>query len=214
MLKRKQLEKLDYVLEAFQLTADHPPMNTLISLPKMKRLCGRFWHNPDLSASTIRTMISTLQSPNSLNFAVKLESWIFRHKKRSEVSSASSDNIFFFERGDWIVDAGDLRIRRVSRWQSAGQSRLGIYLTQECGQPLSSVHTRLGNEKRWYLEYRNERGVETLKCMVNYETKMVWDHLERKLYDFEGRQYQFGNSEDEEDEEDEEEMEERDEEVE
>jgi hypothetical protein len=196
MLKRKQLEKLDYTLEAIQLTADLPPINSLISLPKMKRLCGRFWHNPDLSAETVRTLLSVLQSPHSLNLAVKLESWILRHAKQSEGSSTSGDDTLFFERGDWMVDAGDLQIRRVSRWSSAPRSRLGMYLTQEYGQPLTPVHARLGHDRRWYMEYRNEVGQEVMKCMVNYKTKMVWDHLVRRLYDFEGRQYQFEGSDD------------------
>src|SRR3981189_810698 len=43
LLKRKQLEKLDFVLEAIQITADRSPINTHFSVPKMKRLCGKFW---------------------------------------------------------------------------------------------------------------------------------------------------------------------------
>lgn len=207
LLKRKQLEKLDYTLEAVQMTADYAPINTRVSLPKIKRLCGRFWHNPNLSPNTVVTMISVLQSPHSLNFAVKLEPWILKNAKRSQGSSTSGDdNILFFERGDWIVDAGDLQIRRVSRWQvAAAKGKIGIYLTREYGSPLTSVHMRLGHERRWYIEFRNEIGQEVVKCMVNYKTKMVWDHLARKLYDFEGQQYRVGDASDGDEEEEEEE---------
>ena len=191
LLKRKQLEKLDFVLEAIQLTADRPPINTHFSVPKMKRLCGKFWHNPDLSASSVRTIASLLQSPQSLNFAVKLEPWILRHRKRSEISSTSGDGVLYFDIGDWVVDAGELRIRRVSRWLSTARSRIGIYLTHEVGQPLTPVHVRLGHDRRWYLEYTTDTGREVLNCMVNFKTKMVWDHNARRLYDFEGRSYEL-----------------------
>jgi len=53
------------------------------------------------------------------------------------------------------------------------------------------VHQRLGHERRWFIEYTNASGIEVLKCTVNYSTKTVWDHKEDKMYDFEGRLYQF-----------------------
>src|SRR5271170_2003109 len=40
-LRRKQCEKLDYVLEALQISADMPPVNSRVSVPKLKRLCGK-----------------------------------------------------------------------------------------------------------------------------------------------------------------------------
>lgn len=190
LLKRKQLEKLDFVLEAIQLTADRHPINTHFSVPKMKRLCGKFWHNPNLSASSVRTIASLLQSPQCLNFAVKLEPWILRHRKRSETSSTSRDGVLYFDIGDWVVDAGELRIRRVSRWMATARSRIGIYLAHEVG-PLTPVHARLGHDRRWYVEYTTDTGREVLNCMVNFKTKMVWDHHARRLYDFEGRSYEM-----------------------
>lgn len=191
LLKGKQLEKLNFVLEAIQLTADRPPINTHFSVPKIKRLCGKFWHNPDLSASSVRTIASLLQSPQSLNFAVKLEPWILRHRKRSETSTTSKDGVLFFDIGDWVVDAGELRIRRVSRWLSTARTRIGMYLTNELGQPVTPVHVRLGHDRRWYLEYTTGTGRDVLNCMVNFKTKMVWDNNARRLYDFEGQRYEL-----------------------
>jgi hypothetical protein len=31
--------------------------------------------------------------------------------------------------------------------------------------------------------------------MVNYKTKMVWDHMHKQLYDFEGQPYEFAADE-------------------
>jgi hypothetical protein len=194
-LRRKQCEKLDYVLEALQISADMSPVNTHVSLPKLKRLCGKFWHNPDLSVLTVQTVISLLQSPQSLNFAVKLEPWILRHRRRSEQSSVSRDNVLFFDYGDWVVDAGVLQIRRVSRWQSGKGTKIGMYLTHEAREPVTSVHVRLGHDRRWYLEHLDASGRIIIQCMVNYKTKMVWDHMRKQLYDFEGQQYEFAAEE-------------------
>ena len=177
LLKRKQLEKLDFVLEAIQLTADRPPINTHFSVPKMKRLCGKFWHNPNLSASSVRTIASLLQSPQSLNFAVKLEPWILHHRVRSTSSTSSGDGVLFFDLGDWVVDAGELQIRRVSRWEATARTRMGMYLSHETGRPLTPVHARLGHDRRWFLEYTTDTGRDVLKCVVNYKTKMVPDHF-------------------------------------
>lgn len=193
LLKRKQLEKLNFILEAIQVTADRPPINTHFSVPKMKRLCGKFWHNPDLSASSVRTIASLLQSPQSLNFAVKLEPWILRYRVRSTASTNSGDGILFFDIGDWVVDAGELQIRRVSRLEAPARTRIGMYLTHETGQPLTPVHARLGHDRRWFLEYTDDTRRDVLKCMVNYKTKMVWDHAGRRLYDFEGRHHEVAS---------------------
>jgi len=195
-LRRKQCEKLDYVLEALRASADLGSINTHVSLPRLKRLCGKFWHNPDLSVHTVETVLSILHSPQSLNFAVKLEPWILRHRSRSEGSSSSGDGVLFFDHGDWIVDAGVLQIRRVSRWQSSKRTKVGMYLTHESGQPITPVHARLGHDRRWYMEYKDEVGRIVLQCLVNYKTNMVWDHMRRQLYDFEGQQYEFTGDED------------------
>lgn len=194
VLKTQQLERLDYGLEALQMTADVGHINTRLSVPKLKHLYGRFWFNPDLSASTIKSIFKLLANPHSLNFAVKLENWILQHRQRSEAMSRSSDNVLVFEAGDWIVDAGDLQIKRVTRWQSAvpsKSSRISMYLSQEYGLPIDPVHERLGHDRRWYIEVVNDAGYMVVKCMINYDSKMVWDHLGRRLYDFEGRQFQF-----------------------
>ena len=196
-LRRKQCEKLDYVLEALQVSADMPPINSHLSVPKLKQLCGKFWHNPDLSVQAVKRIISLLRSPQSLNFAVKLEPWILRHRSRSQVSSTSRDRVLVFDYGDWAVDAGELQIRRVSRWESANGTKVGMYLAREAGEPVTPVHLRLGHEQRWYMEHRDEVGRIVLQCMVNYKTKMVFDHLHRQLYNFEGQLYEF--VEDEED---------------
>jgi hypothetical protein len=66
-----------------------------------------------------------------------------------------------------------------------------MYLTHETGQPLTPVHVRLGHDRRWFLEYTTDTGRDVFKCMVNYKTKMVWDHGGRRLYDFEGRHYEL-----------------------
>lgn len=34
-----------------------------------------------------------------------------------------------------------------------------------------------------------------IQCMVNYKTKMVWDHMHKQLYDFEGQPYEFAADE-------------------
>jgi len=60
---------------------------------------------------------------------------------------------------------------------------------------MTSVHARLGHDRRWYMEYWDTMGRIVLQCMVNYKTKMVWDHLLRQLYDFEGQQYEFAAEE-------------------
>jgi len=197
LLRRKQLEKLDFVVEALLLTADMPPTCSRLSIPKLKRLCGKFWHNPELSAPAVRNIALLLQSPQSLNFAVKLEPWITRHRERSTSESTSHDKVLFFDRGDWIVDAGDLQIKRVSRWQSTARTRIGMYLSHETQMPLTPVHVRLEHDRRWYMEFTTA-GREVLRCMVNYNTKMVWDHSAKRLYDFEGRQYHLDGAETEE----------------
>ena len=194
-LSRKQCEKLDYVLEALEISADMPPVNTRVSVPRLKRLCGKFWHNPDLSVQAVQSVISLLQSPQSLNFAVKLEPWILRHRRRSEESSASRDNVLFFDYGDWVVDGGCLQIRRVSRWQSGRGTKIGMYLTHEAGEPVTPVHLRLGHDRRWYFEYLDDSGRMVIQCMVNYKTKMVWDHIHKQLYDFERQPYEFAADE-------------------
>jgi hypothetical protein len=191
LLNRKQVEKLDFALEAIKLMADRGPINTHFSVPRMKRLCGKIWHNPELSAASVCNIASLLQSPQSLNFAVKLEPWILRHRARSTHSSSSNDGVLFFDIGDWVVDAGELQIRRVSRWLPTSRSRMGMYLTHETGQPATPVHVRLGHDRRWFLEFTTDNGREVLKCMVNFKTKMVWDHNARRLYDFEGRPHEF-----------------------
>src|SRR6202048_2684684 len=61
LLRGKQLEKLDYVLETLLLSSDPPNFYTSISVPKLKRLCGRFWHNPDLTGYDIRMAAFLLQ---------------------------------------------------------------------------------------------------------------------------------------------------------
>lgn len=196
-LRLKQCEKLDYVLEALQLSADMGAVNSHVSVPKLKRLCGKFWHNPELSVYNVQSVLSVLQSPQSLNFVVKLEPWILRHRTRSQVSSMSRDGILFFDYGEWVVDAGLVQIRRVSRWQSTRKTKIGMYIGHETGQPTTPVHARLGHDRRWYIEYLDARGGIVLQCLVNYKTKMVWDHLLRKLYNFEGQQYEFpGGGED------------------
>jgi hypothetical protein len=121
---------------------------------------------------------------------VKLEPWILRHRQRSMTQSTSDDKVLVFEAGDWLVDAGELRIRRVTRWQAPSRTRFGIYLANESG-PTSDVHTRLGHERRWYIDYTEDTGRVLLRCMVNYQTKMVWDNTTKRLYDFEGRLYEF-----------------------
>lgn len=194
LLRRKQLEKLDYALEAIQVMAESNPLNSRLSVPKMKRLCGKFWHNPDLSADTVRRIFSLLPSPQSLNFAAKLEHWIYRHRARSETSTCSPDSRIFFDIVDWIIDAGALQIRRVSRIDATPHSRLGLYLAHEMAQPFTPVHSRLGHERRWVISYADNHTVDVLYCMVNYKTKMVWDHLEKRLYDFDGQQYAFPGS--------------------
>lgn len=197
LLKRKQLEKLGYVIEAWRVTADTPPINSGASVPKLKFLCGRFWGNPMLSSDTICSIFSILRPPHLLNFAIKLESWILRNRERSEVSSDSGDGYFFFERGDWVVNCGDLQIRRVSTWRALPTRRIGVYLANEAGG-MSAVHERIGHERRWFMECTNEAGRKVLSCLVNFRTTMVWDHLGRRLYNFEGRQYFIdGDSEDE-----------------
>jgi len=78
-----------------------------------------------------------------------------------------------------------------------------MYLTHETGQPATPVHVRLGHDRRWFVEFTTDNGREVLKCMVNFKTKMVWDHTARRLYDFEGRPHEFeaqlSEDEDEED---------------
>jgi hypothetical protein len=186
LLRRKQLEKLEFALEAIHIVAVTPPVNIRLSVPKLKTLCGKFWHNPDLTADTIEKIASLIGSPHILNFAAKLESWILRHCTRSSVSSASRNGSLVFERGDWIVDAHDLRIRRVSRWvPTVPQTRMVQYLAHET-EGSTPVHQRLGNTRRWYFEYT---GGSILRCMVNYNTKMIWDDKGHQIYDFEGAQY-------------------------
>jgi hypothetical protein len=198
LLRGKQLEKLGYVLEAVHLSSDPPNFYAYLSVPKLKRLCGRFWHNPDLKGYDIRMAAFLLRYPHSLNLAVKLETWIMRHRTRSTGSSLIYDGIFVFEPGDWIVNDGQLQIRRVSRWVPSTSSRrtIGVWLAHESGGP-TPVHQRLGHERRWFIEYTNAAGIEVLKCTVNYSTKTVWDHKEDKMYDFEGRLYQFPDFDDE-----------------
>jgi hypothetical protein len=62
LLRQKQLEKLNFIIEALILTADMRHVNTRLNVPKLKFLCGKFWHNPDLSASTVRNIMATLQA--------------------------------------------------------------------------------------------------------------------------------------------------------
>jgi len=203
ILKQKQLERLDYGLEAFRATTDSGPVNGRLMVYKLKLLYGRFWANPALSASTVKSIFTILPGTQSLNFATKLEKWIFEHRKRSEGMSRSIGNLLVFEPGDWIVDAPDLQIKRVTRWQptvTSKSSRISMYLTQESGMPLDPVHDRLGHGRRWYIEVLDDAGQIVVMCMINYETQMVWDHLGRRLYNFEGRQYYFPVSEEEEDE--------------
>lgn len=215
LLKSKQLERLDYGLEAIRLTADSGLVNSRLSVLKLRSIYGRFWYNSDLSASTIASVFQSLASPHSLNFAVKLESWIERNRQRSVGISHSNDSILVFEPGDWVVDAGDLQIKRVTRWQSgvaSKTSRISMYLSNEYRLPFDPVHERLGHERRWFIEVLNDLGNVVVKCMVNYETKMVWDHLGRRLFNFEGHQLIIPHGdedrEESEDEDDETEMEE------
>jgi hypothetical protein len=198
LLRGKQLEKLGYALEAIQLTADIPPLSTRLSVPKLKRICGKFWHNPDLTADTIRTVASTINTPHALNFAIKLEPWIMRHRTRSQESSLSPDRFLIFEYGDWIVDAGDLRIRRVSRWLAPLRTRIARYFAYESQDPLTPTHTRLGHERRWYIEYTTDEGRRVMNCMVNYKSKMIWNQMTGRVCDFEGRLYHFGGHDEEE----------------
>lgn len=202
LLRRKQLEKLDIVLEAMRMTADLPPLNSRLSVPKLKRLCGKFWHNPDLPAATVSAVASILSVPQNLNFSVKLEPWILRHQRHSESSTASGDGILFFEIGDWVITYGGLSIRRVSRWKSTPKSRMGTYLSYESGQirnpslpegEIDPVQARLGHQRRWFIEYAADHGTHTLKCLVNFETHLVWDNIEGQLYGFDGRQYNFND---------------------
>lgn len=203
LLRRKQLEKLDIVLEAAGITADLFPANSHLSVPKLKRMCGKFWHNPDLTASAVSAVATLLFVPQNLNFAVKLEPWITRHQRRSESTTVSNDGVLVFEIGDWVVRYGSLSIRRLSRWNPRPKSKMGIYLAHESGQIrypgfaegiIEPVQARLGHQRRWYIEYVSEHGTHTLECLVNFELKVVWDNLDRRLYDFEGRQ--FDNFED------------------
>jgi hypothetical protein len=190
LLRRKQLEKLDFVIEALQLTADDYPFCSKLTVITLKYMCGKFWHNPDLSARTVCNIISILPAPHSLNFAVKLEPWILRSCQRSAHDSESYDGVLFFNRGDWIVDAGHLQIKRVSRWQSTPRTRIAMYLTHETRMPVTPVHVRLEHDRRWFIQLKSpHEDANGLRCMVNYKTKMVWDHDSKRLYDFEGRQY-------------------------
>ena len=194
MLRQKQLERLDYGLEAFRATTESGPVNGRLMVYKLKLLYGRFWANPALSASTVKSIFTLLPGTQSLNFAAKLERWIFQHRKRSEGTSRSIENVLVFEPGDWIVDAADLQIKRVTRWQPtvpSKSSRISMYLTQESGMPLDPVHDRLGHGRRWYIEVLDDAGQIVVMCMINYETQMIWDHLGRRLYNFEGHQYYF-----------------------
>jgi hypothetical protein len=202
LLRGKQLEKLEFALEAIQLTADIPPLSTRLTVPKLKRICGKFWHNPDLTADTIRTVASTINAPHALNFAIKLEPWIMRHRTRSQESSISPDGILTFEYGDWIVDAGNLRIRRVSKWLAPLWTKIARYFAHESQGPLTPIHTRLGHERRWYIEYTTDGGRQVMNCMVNYKSKMIWNQMTKKVYDFEGRLYDFGPPDDDEEPED------------
>ena len=215
LLRRKQLEKLDYALEALRLTCDAPPINRLLSIPKIKFMCGRFWHNPGLSVDSIRAIFSILQDYQCINFAIKLESWILRHATRSEESWQSNDGNLSFERGDWVVDGGGLQIHRVSRVKCIPGTIMGMYLTQEYGHPLGPVHERIGHERRWFLKYRDYvigRGYrQKIGLVVNYETKMIWDHFEQKVIDFQGQEYRFQAEEDDDDDDDDDEEEEEEE---
>jgi hypothetical protein len=203
LLRRKQLEKLDFVLEAMQMTVDFPPSNSRLSVPKLRHMCGKFWHNPDLTLFTVSTAAVLLSLPQNLNFAAKLEPWIMRHRTRSISTSVSEEGILVFEAGDWVINKGGLRIRRVSNWNSTPRSKMAMYLTHEAGHLVSSVHTRLGNERRWYVEVIGS-GRQRLKCLINFGTKMVWDNLVEALYDFDGRLYRFngGDHSDNDDDED------------
>jgi len=188
LFRRKQLEKLEFALEAIHIVAVAPPVKIHLSVPKLKTLCGKFWHNPDLTADTIKKIASLISSPPILNFAAKLESWILRHCTRSSVSSTSRNGLLVFERGDWIVDAHNLRIRRVSRWvPTVPYTRMVEYLAYET-EGSTPVHQRLGNTRRWYIEYT---GGSILRCLVNYGTKMIWDDEADRIYDFEGAQYMY-----------------------
>jgi len=198
LLRDKQLEKVDHVLEAvgtFGL-GDYTTASSM-SVAKIKELCGRFWHNPDLSANAIKTIFSLSLPRPRLNFAIKLEKWIDNHRQRSQSPSQSQDGIFFFEQGDWIVDAGELQIRRLSRWQPNGRKRVAKYLGFESGLPVTDVHVRLGNERKWYMEYEFPNG-DSLKCLVNYERGMVWDHVGQHLLTFNGRLIGLGHESEEE----------------
>jgi hypothetical protein len=196
LLRDKQLEKLENFVE-MSVILSCPPLasagerkpNPRLNVPKLKYLCGKFWHNPDLTSSTVQNLLLSLTFPHTLNFAVKLESWVLRHRRRSRAQSASEDRILVFETGDWMVEAGCLRVRRVTRWQAPLRTRFGIYLASETG-PSADVHARLGHERRWYFDFVDGLdGRAVLRCMVNYETKRVWDNTAKKLYDFDGRQY-------------------------
>lgn len=205
LLRRKQLEKLDYVLEALRMTADEPPINRGLSIPKIKFMCGKFWHNPGLSVDCIRAMFSILPYLQCINFAIKLEPWILRQATRNDKSWESSDGTISFERGDWVVDAvAGLHIHRVTRVRCIPRTTMGMYLVREYGHALGPVHERLGHERRWFLEYWDDIGPghrPKFSLMVNYKTKLIWNHSEKKLMDFQGQQYQFYVDEDEEDEE-------------
>ena len=123
-----------------------------------------------------------------------------RYRVRSLQESTNHDKVLFFDRGDWMVDAGDLQIKRVSRWQSTARTRIAMYLSHETRMPVTPVHVRLEHNRRWYMDFTTPAGREILRCMVNYKTKMVWDHSAKKLYDFEGRLYTLLGAEENEDE--------------
>jgi hypothetical protein len=206
LLKCKQLEKLGYALEAFRLTADESRINPRVSLPKIKFMCGRFWHNPEFSVDCIRAIFSILPYFQRINFTIKLEPWILRHATQNEGSWESPDGTLAFERGDRVVDGGvGLQIHRVSRLRYIAGTPMGIYLTHEYGHPLGPVHERLGHERRWFLQYMDDIGLahrQKISVMVNYKTGMIWNHSEKKLIDFQGQEYQFQALEDEDEDED------------
>ena len=199
LLRDKQLEKLDHALETISAFSLNYATASLMSVSRMKLLCGRFWYNPDLSADAVKTMFALSPGRNRLNFATKLEKWINNHRERSEAASLSRDGIFYFERGDWVVNAGDLQIRRLSHWMPKGRKRIAKYLTYEGGLPMTDVHLRLGNERKWFVEFETPGG-DGFMCLVNFSRGMVWDHTNQHLLTFDGRPIVFEDDDEDEEE--------------
>jgi hypothetical protein len=193
-LRAKQLEKLDYGIQfLFQLVWDENDALLTLPLTKFRHFCGKFWFNPDLSKECVLRVFSTLYEAvhSFMNFVTKLESWILRNKERSSEVSTDEKGVLCFEIGDWKIQSGHLLIRRVSRWNWTGRrTRTSLYLAREMGVPNDPVHMRLGHDRRWYLTFRDS------SFMVNYETKMVYDLVRNRLFDFTGSEFEAETSDD------------------